>query len=279
MKTKLIVLVTALLTIVAANAGVPATVYIHKDVTTHIVFPENIKFVDISTDYIVGNQCADNIIRVKPRVDEDGKYGDYPTSDLGVITIIGERSMTQLTLSYVQTSGQATTSYFVSNEETDSYVNRNVSMSKADMAKYCWHVYKSARKFNNITTSKHGIKARVNNIYSVGDYFFIDYTLQNKTKIPYDIADFRIRVTDKKQAKATNVQSIELYPQFQLFANGKFNKEFRNVIVINRLTFPDEKILQLEFSEDQISGRTIALNIEYEDILNLDGFPSDILNR
>lgn len=279
MRTKLIALLAMLFAGLSSIAGVPTRIYINRDVTTHIVFPENIKFVDISTDYVVGNQCADNIIRVKPRIDEDGKYGDYSNDDLGVITIIGERSMVQLTLSYTHNTESATSSYFVDNGETSSYVNRNITMSKADMAKYCWHVYKSSRKFNNITSKKHGIQARVNNIYSVGDYFFIDFTLKNKTKIPYDIADMRVRVADKKQSKATNVQALELFPKFYLFANGKFNKEFRNVIVIDKLTFPDEKVLQLEFSEDQISGRTITLTIEYEDILNLDGFPSDILKQ
>jgi len=50
------------------------------------------------------------------------------------------------------------------------------------------------------------------------------------------------------------------------------------VIVINKLTFPNEKILRLEISEDQISGRVIYLPIEYEDILNADCFDEKFLN-
>ena len=42
------------------------TVYVNEQVTTHIIMPENIKLVDISTDAIIGNQCADNIVRIKP---------------------------------------------------------------------------------------------------------------------------------------------------------------------------------------------------------------------
>lgn len=279
MKTKILALLVMLAVAFGAKAEALQTVNVNKDVTTHIVFPENIKFVDISTEYLVANQCADNIIRVKPRIEEDGKFADYISQDLGVITIIGERSMVQLNLHYVGMAEQATPSYFVQNDETASYVNKEVTMSKADMAKYCYHVYKSPRKFNNITSRKHGIQACVNNIYSVGDYFFIDFTLKNKTKIPYEIADMRVRITDKKQTKATNVQTIEVIPQFKLFANGKFKKEFRNVIVLDRLTFPDEKVLQIEFSEEQISGRTITLNIEYDDLLNMDGFPANILSN
>ena len=53
---------------------------------------------------------------------------------------------------------------------------------------------------------------RLNNIYSVGDYFFIDFSIENKTNIRFDIDEIRIKLTDKKLAKATNAQTIELTP-------------------------------------------------------------------
>lgn len=58
----------------------------------------------------------------------------------------------------------------------------------------------------------------------------------------------------------------------------KFKKSYRNVLVLPKLTFPEEKVLRLEISENQISGRVVVLTIEYEDILNADGFDSDILD-
>ena len=42
---------------------------------------------------------------------------------------------------------------------------------------------------------------RLNNIYSVGDYFFIDFSIENKTNIRFDIDEIRIKLTDKKLAK------------------------------------------------------------------------------
>ena len=41
-------------------------ILVNEEVTTHVIMPENIKLVDISTNKIVGNQCADNIVRIKP---------------------------------------------------------------------------------------------------------------------------------------------------------------------------------------------------------------------
>lgn len=83
-----------------------------------------------------------------------------------------------------------------------------------------------------------------------------------------------MKLTDKKETEATNSQTIELSPVFTLNSSRKFKKNYRNVLVLPKLTFPDEKVLRLEISENQISGRVIVLTIEYEDILHADGFDS-----
>ena len=175
---------------------------------------------------------------------------------------------------------------------TQSYINPEVTMPMSEMARYAWAVYGSRRKYNQIVTRAHGMKATVNNIYAVGDYFFIDFSLRNKTKIPYDIEEIRVKLTDKKdydieeirvkltdkkETKATNSQTIELSPVFTLNSTRKFRKDYRNVMVLPKLTFPDEKVLRIEISENQISGRVIVLTVEYEDILHADGFDADIL--
>ena len=52
----------------SANAQdkVLTTLYVNKEVTTHLIMPETIRLVDISTDKVVGNQVNDNIVRIKP---------------------------------------------------------------------------------------------------------------------------------------------------------------------------------------------------------------------
>ena len=187
--------------------------------------------------------------------------------------------MAQYDIIYTHASARAASIHHVPYAHTQSYVNPEVSMPEAEMARYAWAVYGSDRKYNQVVSKAHGMKAVVNNIYSIGDYFFIDYSLQNKTKIPYDIEELRVKLTDKKEVKATNSQTIELTPAFSLNLAKRFKKNYRNVLVIPKLTFPDEKVLRLEISENQISGRVITLTIEYEDILNADGFDSDILKK
>ncbi len=280
MKSKMLLCFLSLF-IAAAGASANERIYVNREVTTHIVMPENIKMVDISTTKIAGNQCTDNIVRIKPSYGNDSipEAGYKDNELLGTLTLIGERHIAQYDILYTQSPQMAASIFEVPYSHTQSYINPEVTMPMAEMARYAWAVYGSGRKYNQIVSRAHGMKAVVNNIYAVGDYFFIDYSLQNRTKIAYDIEELRVKLTDKKETKATNSQTIELSPVFSLNHVRKFKKSYRNVLVLPKLTFPDEKVLRLEISENQISGRVITLTIEYEDILHADGFDSDILKN
>lgn len=279
MKSKVLLAAVCALGI-AGSASAKEKIYANDEVTTHIVMPENIKMVDISTTKLIGNQCADNIVRIKPFVDNDSIQTYYRENELmATLTLIGERHIAQYDIIFTHAPARAASIHHVPYSHTESYINPEVTMPEAEMARYAWAVYGSDRKYNQVVSKAHGMKAVVNNIYSICDYFFIDYSLQNKTKIPYDIEELRVKLTDKKEVKATNSQTIELTPAYSLNLAKKFKKNYRNVLVIPKLTFPDEKVLRLEISENQISGRVITLTIEYEDILNADGFDSDILKK
>ena len=275
-----IIIAAAALCAVASQASATEKIYVNSDVTTHIVMPENIKMVDLSTAKIIGNQCAENIVRVKPFMESDSLPSGYREGELmGTLTLIGERHLAQYEVVYTSVPSRAASIHRVPYSGMDSYINPEVSMPQSEMARYAWAVYGSGRRYNQVVSKAHGMKAIVNNIYSVDDYFFIDYSLQNRTKIPYIIAEVRVKLTDKKEVKATNSQTVELTPAYSLNLARKFKKNYRNVLVLDKLTFPDEKVLRIEISENQISGRVITLTIEYDDILNADGFDSDILRH
>ena len=229
------------------------TLYVNEEVTTHIIMPEPIRLVDISTQKIAGNQCADNIVRIKPV----NRMFEHELA--GTVTVIGERNMVQYDIVYTR--------------------QPSVTMTEGEMARFAYAIYNSPRRFYGIRQSKYGMTIRVNNIYTLNDYFFIDYSIENRSKIKYDIDEVRVKLTDKKQSKATNSQTVELSPVWSLNGARSFQKAYRNVIVIDKLTFPNEKVLSLEISERQISGRVITVNIDYSDILNADSFDESLIHR
>lgn len=168
--------------------------------------------------------------------------------------------------------------YKVAYADCNNYSNPDVAMPEGEMANYAWAISNTKRKFNSVRASAFGISASVYNIYSIGNYFFIDLYLKNNTNIPYDIAQMRIALTDKRETKATNSQTLELTPAYVLNNGKRFKRDYRQVIVLERLTFPEEKVLNIELLENQISGRVLTIPIEYDDILNADSFDRTKLN-
>lgn len=249
---------------------------VNENVTTVITASEPIRFVDISTDDVVGDQPINNTIRLKPKegaeVHEDGDI-------IAIVTVVTERYRSQYALVYTTRLTEAVTDKQILPEERIPYHNPSVSMSIEDMTKYARKIWNSPARIRNVATKQHRMTIRLNNIYSVGEYFFLDFSIENRTNIRFDIDEIRVKLSDKKQSKATNVQMIELTPAMILDQSKRFSKGYRNVIVLKKMTFPNDKVLSIEISEKQISGRNITLNIDYEDILYADSFHSTLLQE
>ena len=246
---------------------------VNEKVTTVITASEPILFVDISTDKVVGDQPLENTVRLKPKEagHEDGEV-------LCIVTIVTERYRTQYALLYTTRMKEAVTDKEIQLHERNAYNNPSVSMSTADMTAYARQIWNSPALFRNVATKQHRMVMRLNNIYSVGEYFFIDFSIDNKTNIRFDIDEIRIKLADKKLSKATNAQIIELTPALVLEQTSSFKHGYRNVIVLKKLTFPNDKILSIEVTEKQISGRNISLDIEYEYVLSADSFNKVLLD-
>lgn len=247
---------------------------VNEQITTVITASEPVRFVDISTDKVAGDQPINNIIRLKPKEagHEDGEV-------LAVVTIVTERYRTQYALVYTTRMKEAVTDKEILLLERNAYNNPTVSMSTADMTRFARRIWNSPAKIRNVGTKAHRMVMRLNNIYSVGDYFFIDFSIENRTNIRFDIDEIRVKLADKKLTKATNAQTIELSPALVLEPGKTFRHGYRNVIVIKKMTFPNDKLLTIEMTEKQISGRNISLNIDYEDVLSADSFHADLLEE
>ena len=247
---------------------------VNEQVTTVITASEPIRFVDISTEKVAGDQPIDNIIRLKPK---EGGHEDGEV--LAIVTIVTERYRTQYALLYTTRVREAVTDKEIELRERDAYNNPAVSMSTAEMIRFARRIWNSPAKIRNVATKAHRMTMRLNNIYAVGDYFFIDFSVENRTNIRFDIDEIRVKLADKKLSKATNAQVIELTHTLVLERGKVFRHGYRNVIVVKKMTFPNDKILTIEMTEKQISGRNICLNIDYEDVLAADSFNTTLLEE
>ena len=247
---------------------------VNENVTTIVTASEPVRLVDISTDKVAGDKPINNTVRVKPK--EGGhKDGDI----LGIVTIVTERYRTQYALIYTTRIEEAVTDKEITYDERSDYNNPAVAMSTTDMVKFARRIWNSPAKYRNIKTRSNRMTMRLNNIYTVGEFFFIDFSVENNTNLRYDIDELRFTLTDKKQSKATNFQRMELQPVLLLDQSKTFQRGYRNVVVIRKMTFPNDKVLTIQLSEKQISGRTIDMAIDYEDVLAADSFDSILLRE
>ena len=247
---------------------------VNERVTTVLVASEPVRLVDISTDQVVGDKPIDNVVRLKP-IDGEHKDGDI----LAIVTVVTERYRAQYALIYTTRPEEAVSDKEIDYTERTAFHNPAVSMTTEDMVRYARRVWSSPAKYRNIRTSHHRMTMRLNNIYTVGEYFFIDFSLDNHSNLRFDIDEIRVKLQDKKQSKATNVQSIELTPALILDKSKYFKHGYRNVIVLKKMTFPNDKVVTIELSERQISGRTISMSLNYEDVLAADSFDRLLLNE
>ena len=247
---------------------------VNENVTTIVTASEPVRLVDISTDKVAGDKPINNTVRLK------AKEGGHKDGDiLGIVTIVTERYRTQYALIYTTRIEEAVTDKEITYDERSDYNNPAVAMSTTDMVKFARRIWNSPAKYRNIKTRSNRMTMRLNNIYTVGEFFFIDFSVENNTNLRYDIDELRFTLTDKKQSKATNFQRMELQPVLLLDQSKTFQRGYRNVVVIRKMTFPNDKVLTIQLSEKQISGRTIDMAIDYEDVLAADSFDSILLRE
>ena len=247
---------------------------VNENVTTMITASEPIRLVDISTDKVVGDKPIENVIRVKPK---EGGHEDGAV--LAIVTVVTERYRSQYALIYTTRLEEAVSDKEVQMDERNAFHNPAVSMSTQDMVCYARRIWNSGAKYHSTRTNMHHATMRLNNVYAVGEYFFIDFSVENKTNLRFDIDELRFKLSDKKQQKATNIQELTLEPVLLLDKSASFQRGYRNVAVLKKMTFPNDKVLTIELSEKQISGRTISMTIDYEDILSADAFDMLLLNE
>ena len=244
------------------------TAIIPANATVHFVSPEPIEYVDISSPDIQGNLPEKNIFRLRPDADK------IHPGDKFTVTIVTQAyiSVYKLTVANLVSSDSSLQNgaYVISINPNDAVqVNQSDILSKQQCFDLAIKAIKKKRSIFDINTKAYGMKMYVTNIYSVGDYIMVRLEVKNKTRLQFDIDQIRFKIIDKHQVKATISQDIELKPVYSLYeTNGSIiTNRFNNFYIFKKFTYPTQKLLEIEMTEKQYSGRRLNLKIEYNQIL------------
>ncbi len=236
----------------------------------HFISPEPIQYADISSHSIVGDMPVKNLLRIK-LVPDSLRHLQTDCTSMGVITIVGESFIVQYRLVFTNSeSQQIPSSIAIQPEQCRPLDFPGITLTTPEMKAYAMNILQRGEKSNIRKAKAYGLTAQLNHVYTIGDHVFLDIAFKNETNLPYDVDELRFKIEDKKINKATNVQSLEIKPEWQLYTQASFKKEYHNIYAFKKVTFPDNKILNVELSEKQVSGRTISLKIKYSDLLKAD---------
>ena len=247
-----------------------------KGVNIHFISPEPIQFVDLSTNNLFGDLPTENIARIKIYDNDSVKTINksyYDGETIGVITITGQSFMAQYKAIYSHSENRNIQSNIqIQPEEMQPLEFPKMAFSSYELYQFSKKIILKDDKNPLRKTDDFKVEIQLNNVYVMNDYIFLDITFKNNSNLGYDIDGLNFTVEDKKIYKATNNQSIDLEPVFQLYPQKEFRKTFRNIYVFKKFTFPNSKVLKIRLIEEQLSGRTIEMDVKYSDILNADTF-------
>lgn len=275
MRTYLTLFGILLSTMLFSQSKLPV-VFTNENVSTHFITKLNIDYTDLSTNNVVGDLPLPNILRIKPKT---------ATDNLGIVTIVGESFFLQFRLRYTPDMDMADTEINLDNQEIfryevlakngelpiqpiNNFKNPNYSLSLSELERYAIIMKKEQPSINNVVAKKYKMHMKLNNVWVVKDYIYVDYTTTNNANIPYSIDEIRYKIIDTKKVKATSSQDRLLLPDYVSNKETFVKNEFRCIAAFKKFTFPNDKSFVIEMVEDQISGRKITLQMAYSDILN-----------
>lgn len=259
---KFIVFIFITNTVLGQNKNI-REILINENVSTHFTSTQNIDYTDISTNNVAGDMPLPNILRIKPVKDLQ--------NDLGFVTIVGEDFFVQYRLTYTPDSNKAHKNVDL-DKDAFSFKNSKYPLTSEKLRAFSILMSGEKPSLNNVIARKDKMQIRVNNIWVIEDYIFVDFTLLNQTNLKYDIDEIRYKIIDKKITKAENNQDQEIQHVYMHNTEKSFDKQYKNIIAFDKFTFPDQKSFIIEITEKQISGRTITAHIAYSDILNAKSF-------
>lgn len=288
MKSRIILSIALLLAVLTTRAQEPVETKIfptnqiiapHKvevtfSKTVHILFPSEVKYVDLGSFDIIADKAtgAENVVRIKAAV--KGFEGE---TNFSVITADG--CFYSYNVVYADEPAQLSI-------EMEDWLNRNpmggavndrmfVKLKELGgetplvVNRIMYTLYKkNKRDIKHIGSKKYGIQTLLKGVYINNDLLYLHTVLRNYSDVSFDIDYVRFKVIDKKVAKRTAMQENNIEPvrTFNRLTTIDGKTTVRNVFVLPKLTLPDDKVLVVEFYEKG-GARHQSFRIENTDLV------------
>lgn len=241
-----------------AQTAAYAELQLTTNKTTTLVFPAAVKPADLGSKDILAQKVPgnDNVLFLKAAV------AGFPETNLTVITADGRL----YTFTVLYDSMPAMTVYNITEQQA---ANREAvafgpdSMNPASIARTCESLLQAKKVLHGVTDKKGGVRANVSGIYIKEGYLFFRLRFDNASSIRYDVDYTRFSIRDRKVAKRTAAQTLEIKPVCTAGNTSQVKAGGSSVAVFafEKFTIPDGKSFIIQIGEAG-GGRHLQLTVK-----------------
>lgn len=251
---------------------------ISTDKTTHLIFPQPIKYVDVSTADVLVDKAdvIDNVLRMKA-VKEN-----FSEATITVITGDGQYfsflanynpspRLLSITFNKNNPGYRPAAKEAVMSAKSSEIIFEKSTMSEGEMSQYAEYIIKHKRTVKHLAQVAYDFRFSADGLFIKDNVFFLKLGFGNNAYIDYDIDFVKFFIKDKEVAKRTPQQDIEVKPIY-IFNSGTGadkikgkTKTFR-VYSFDKFTIPGDKQLWCQVYEVN-GGRKLEFAISNEDII------------
>lgn len=253
---------------------VPYGVQVTFSKTVHIIFPSQVRYVDLGSNHIIAGKAdgAENVIRVKATTEGF-------TEETNFSVICEDGSFYSFNAKYADEPELLNIEMkdFLENDHTTDYSPTRMNIYFRELGNespllvklIMQSIYKNNdRKIRHLGCKRFGVQFLVKGIYSHNGLFYFHTQMKNNSNVPFQVDFIRYKVVDKKVAKRTAIQETVVTPvrsyNEELVIGGK--STVRTVYTIPQFTIPDDKLLVIELMEKN-GGRHQTIRVENSDIV------------
>lgn len=197
---------------------------------------------------------VENILQIKA-----GKEG-FKETNLTVITAEGK--LYSFLLNYAPQPSVLNLSFGIAKPSVKDAFFSSGDHNEGEIQAYSNAVSIEKKKIHGIKDKKYGMRFRLDGLFIRDNVMYYRIKMENQSNINYDIDQLRFFIRDRKKAKRTATQEIEIKPLY--IQNNtptiKGQSEHIFVFALPKFTIPDQKYLAVQLMEMN-GGRHLEMDI------------------
>lgn len=249
----------------------PYLMNVTYDKTSHLIFPSNIRYVDLGSDFIIAEKAndAENVLRIKAAVKDFESETNF-----SVITNDGKFYNFNVYYSpYPEnlTYNLSTMEKELNKVEANKILFNELGNQPASLTDLIMEtIYQNNKSIiKNIGAAKFGIQFILKGLYNHEGKYYFHLELKNRSNVPFDIDFIHFKIAEKKLAKRSVIQHQILKPlrNYLSLDSIKGKSIGRNVFLLDQFTLAEGHVLFIEIFEKN-GGRHQTLQVENSDLIH-----------